>query len=340
MTLLTPRARRHRPHHPGCRAASRATGSPVVAGRHQLGLEGHPFARGQRRQADPVGGHLDLLAELDQQLVVGREHRPQPGGLVRGVALLDPADLALERRSSRVMSTGGSDCGSGGRAPGAARAAPARRAAAAGGRADAAGAAARPRRTRSAPPPGRTTRFRAARRGTPSTALPSLASPLISSVRPRPSRRQRVGPTCDGRVVDRATRDRDVQRRLRRAADRPPAAGDPAAPGQGRRLGARALRRWVLQAAELDVAALRHGRGRARRGRGADGVTAVWVVQHAKSEDRLRVKIHEVHHDSAHELGIDPGPGQGRRRGTPAEAARRAHHHPRRRLDTRPDAST
>jgi endonuclease len=38
-----------------------------------------------------------------------------------------------------------------------------------------------------------------------------------------------------------------------------------------------------------------------------EGVTAVWVVQHAKSEDRLRVKIHEVHHDSAHELGVDPG---------------------------------
>jgi RecB family endonuclease NucS len=42
-------------------------------------------------------------------------------------------------------------------------------------------------------------------------------------------------------------------------------------------------------------------------GEAAEGVTAVWVVQHAKSEDRLRVKIHEVHHDSAHELGIDPG---------------------------------
>jgi endonuclease len=38
-----------------------------------------------------------------------------------------------------------------------------------------------------------------------------------------------------------------------------------------------------------------------------EGVTAVWVVQHAKSEDRLRVKIHELHHDSAHELGVDPG---------------------------------
>ena len=39
----------------------------------------------------------------------------------------------------------------------------------------------------------------------------------------------------------------------------------------------------------------------------AEGVTAVWVVQHVKSEDRLRVRIHEVHHDSAHELGVDPG---------------------------------
>ena len=39
----------------------------------------------------------------------------------------------------------------------------------------------------------------------------------------------------------------------------------------------------------------------------ADGVTAVWLVQHAKSEDRLRVLIHEVLHDSSHELGVDPG---------------------------------
>ncbi len=37
------------------------------------------------------------------------------------------------------------------------------------------------------------------------------------------------------------------------------------------------------------------------------GVTAVWVVQHGKSEDRLRVLIHEVLHDSRHELGVDPG---------------------------------
>jgi hypothetical protein len=39
----------------------------------------------------------------------------------------------------------------------------------------------------------------------------------------------------------------------------------------------------------------------------ADGVIAVWQVQHGKSEDRLRVRIHEVHHDVAHELGVDPG---------------------------------
>ena len=39
----------------------------------------------------------------------------------------------------------------------------------------------------------------------------------------------------------------------------------------------------------------------------AEGVEAVWVVQHAKSEDRLRVRLHEIHHDSQHDLGVDPG---------------------------------
>jgi len=38
-----------------------------------------------------------------------------------------------------------------------------------------------------------------------------------------------------------------------------------------------------------------------------EGVQRVWVVQHAKSEDRLRVRIHEILHDSSHELGVDPG---------------------------------
>ena len=39
----------------------------------------------------------------------------------------------------------------------------------------------------------------------------------------------------------------------------------------------------------------------------AAGATLVWNVQHAKSEDRLRVMIHEVLHDSRHDLGVDPG---------------------------------
>ena len=37
------------------------------------------------------------------------------------------------------------------------------------------------------------------------------------------------------------------------------------------------------------------------------GVSAVWTVTHKKTADRLIVRIHEVLHDSAHELGIDPG---------------------------------
>ncbi|WP_029290416.1 endonuclease NucS [Cellulomonas sp. HZM] len=39
----------------------------------------------------------------------------------------------------------------------------------------------------------------------------------------------------------------------------------------------------------------------------AAGVTQVWTVQHAKSDDRLVVDLYEVLHDSAHELGVDPG---------------------------------
>ena len=39
----------------------------------------------------------------------------------------------------------------------------------------------------------------------------------------------------------------------------------------------------------------------------AQGVSAVWVVTHQKSQDRLRVRLHEVLHDSAHDLGVDPG---------------------------------
>ncbi len=37
------------------------------------------------------------------------------------------------------------------------------------------------------------------------------------------------------------------------------------------------------------------------------GVSGVWHVQHAKSDDRLEIELFEVLHDSAHELGVDPG---------------------------------
>ncbi len=37
------------------------------------------------------------------------------------------------------------------------------------------------------------------------------------------------------------------------------------------------------------------------------GVSEVWAVQHAKSDDRLEIELHEVHHDSSHDLGVDPG---------------------------------
>ena len=39
----------------------------------------------------------------------------------------------------------------------------------------------------------------------------------------------------------------------------------------------------------------------------ARGVREVWRVQHGKSDDRLEIELHEVLHDSAHELGVDPG---------------------------------
>lgn len=39
----------------------------------------------------------------------------------------------------------------------------------------------------------------------------------------------------------------------------------------------------------------------------ARGVAQTWAVQHAKSDDRLVIELHEVLHDSEHELGVDPG---------------------------------
>jgi RecB family endonuclease NucS len=39
----------------------------------------------------------------------------------------------------------------------------------------------------------------------------------------------------------------------------------------------------------------------------AAGVTQVWTVQHARSDDRLVVELYDVAHDSWHDLGADPG---------------------------------
>lgn len=38
-----------------------------------------------------------------------------------------------------------------------------------------------------------------------------------------------------------------------------------------------------------------------------EGVLEQWTVQSAKTDDRLIVNVHEVLHDSSHELGVDPG---------------------------------
>ena len=38
-----------------------------------------------------------------------------------------------------------------------------------------------------------------------------------------------------------------------------------------------------------------------------DGVVELWKVTHAKTGDALLVRIHEVLHDTSHELGRDPG---------------------------------
>ena len=37
------------------------------------------------------------------------------------------------------------------------------------------------------------------------------------------------------------------------------------------------------------------------------GITAVWTVQHGKTDDRIVVHLYEVLHDSTHDLGVDPG---------------------------------
>ncbi|WP_243075973.1 endonuclease NucS [Microbacterium sp. SS28] len=38
-----------------------------------------------------------------------------------------------------------------------------------------------------------------------------------------------------------------------------------------------------------------------------EGIVELWRVTHAKTGDALLVRIHEVIHDTSHELGVDPG---------------------------------
>ena len=96
--------------------------------------------------------------------------------------------------------------------------------------------------------------------------------------------------------------------RLRRSADRPPADGHPADPGQGRRLGLHPCRRPGVQAAELDEPALhlRELAAPAAAHPGTEPLTALWEVR-GRDGDTLQISIGEVFSDSSHDLGIDPG---------------------------------
>ena len=39
----------------------------------------------------------------------------------------------------------------------------------------------------------------------------------------------------------------------------------------------------------------------------AEGVRESWIVQAAKSDDRLLIDVYEIHEDIGHDLGVDPG---------------------------------
>ena len=60
-----------------------------------------------------------------------------------------------------------------------------------------------------------------------------------------------------------------------------------------------------------------------------------WMVT-GKDGDTLRILIEDIQHDSSHELGVDPGPAEGRRREAPPGAARRAPGHAGRRAHAGP----
>ena len=77
-------------------------------------------------------------------------------------------------------------------------------------------------------------------------------------------------------------------------------------------------RQRVAKTAELDEPALRAGVDRGRRvGPGAPGRSPTGTGR------RLVITVEQVHHDAASTSSVDPG-REGRRRGAPAEAARRA----------------
>ena len=64
-----------------------------------------------------------------------------------------------------------------------------------------------------------------------------------------------------------------------------------------------------------------------REGTTDDGARRV-DGRRSKADDTLRILIEEVLSDTSHDLGVDPGPAEGRRREAPPGAARRAPRRP------------
>jgi len=57
---------------------------------------------------------------------------------------------------------------------------------------------------------------------------------------------------------------------------------------------------WMSPPCKLTV-------GRPDEAAAGRGVLETWTVQQGKTDDRLIISIHEVLHDSSHDLGVDPG---------------------------------
>ena len=253
-----------------------AGASPVVSGGDQLGLEGEAararaaaaaprrrWGRRPARRAAAAAGRRPASTAAGAAAWCGASDRPRPGGSrARGGAARcrgAPGAAArvgrpnTRRRQARARSASGQPTDE----------------------RDGAGAAAHPGEPAQGIPRAKQ-RQSGQHDEEPRSTAPGARIGLTSHHECAPDPRQATGgPVRDGRVVDRATRDRDVQRRLRRAAHRPPAAGHPAAAGQGRRLGPGPLRRRLLQAAELDVARrARWPRSSPTRREAVEGVTA------------------------------------------------------------------